>query len=367
MQTTFQQERLVDEAIRATFEAATLDDLGRSVLPLLEQSMETSASLLYRIDAKGGLANIAGTQVLANYEYMGEYRGYDPMQKVMHGVNPWICHGSRYPEWQEMKRSPVYEFSLLQGIDDYFFLRLSETAHDAPGMVGILLARPKGRDFGEGEEFLMAKVLPSIKAVVRRALRWEEHLRTRPYVETMLEVAGPPKVAMDFDGALLWASEEAISAIGLDRGGKRSLPEVLIQAARRFRRLYAKSLDAASLLASVQVRPRGQALSIHADLRVIQTRNGAPFVVAELEVPGISPRVKKAAANYRLSAAETEVLHWLARGLADREIGKKLFVSHATIRSHVGQILAKLGVHSRVQAALLGNGLKPDETDDEAD
>ncbi|HKY62642.1 MAG TPA: LuxR C-terminal-related transcriptional regulator [bacterium] len=359
MQTTFQQERLVDESIRATFEAATLDDLGRSVLPLLEQSLETSASLLYRIDAEGRLVNIAGTQVLANYEYMGEHRGHDPMQKVMHGVNPWICHASRYPEFQEMKGSPVYEFSLCQGIDDYLFLRLSETAHDAPGMVGILLARPKGRDFGEGEEFLMAKTLSPLKSLTRRALRWEEFSRTRPYVETMLESAGPPKIALDFDGNLLWASEQAILAIGLDHGSRRSLPEILVQAARRFRRLYAKSLDPAPLMSNVQIRRRGQAFSIRADLRVIQTRTGTAFVVAELEVPGVSPRLKEAALNYRLSVAETEVLHWLARGLADREIGKKLFISHATVRSHVGQILAKMGVASRVQAALLANGLHP--------
>ncbi len=53
-----------------------------------------------------------------------------------------------------------------------------------------------------------------------------------------------------------------------------------------------------------------------------------------------------------LSARETEVLRELARGLANEEIGARLFISEATVRTHVSSILAKLGVSNRTQAAL---------------
>ena len=53
-----------------------------------------------------------------------------------------------------------------------------------------------------------------------------------------------------------------------------------------------------------------------------------------------------------LSPRETEVLRLLARGLGNLAIGERLFISEATVRTHVSSILAKLGVANRTQAAL---------------
>lgn len=52
-----------------------------------------------------------------------------------------------------------------------------------------------------------------------------------------------------------------------------------------------------------------------------------------------------------LSARENEVLRHLADGLTDREIAEALLISRRTVETHVGNILAKLGVQSRAQAA----------------
>lgn len=51
-----------------------------------------------------------------------------------------------------------------------------------------------------------------------------------------------------------------------------------------------------------------------------------------------------------LSPREQEVLSLLARGMSNREIGRKLFVSETTAKFHVGNILRKLGVSSRAEA-----------------
>lgn len=53
-----------------------------------------------------------------------------------------------------------------------------------------------------------------------------------------------------------------------------------------------------------------------------------------------------------LSGRETDVLRLVAHGLGNEEIGKRLFISEATVRTHVSNILAKLGVVNRTQAAL---------------
>jgi DNA-binding NarL/FixJ family response regulator len=53
-----------------------------------------------------------------------------------------------------------------------------------------------------------------------------------------------------------------------------------------------------------------------------------------------------------LTDREAEVLRSMARGLANQEIAEKLFVSEATVKTHVAHILDKLRVVNRVQAVI---------------
>lgn len=50
---------------------------------------------------------------------------------------------------------------------------------------------------------------------------------------------------------------------------------------------------------------------------------------------------------------EREVLALVAQGRANQQIATDLAISERTARTHVSSILAKLGLHSRTQAALL--------------
>jgi NarL family two-component system response regulator LiaR len=59
---------------------------------------------------------------------------------------------------------------------------------------------------------------------------------------------------------------------------------------------------------------------------------------------------RTAAPGHDLTAREGEVLAWMAKGLSNTEIADQLVVSPVTVKFHVSNILAKLGVSSRTEA-----------------
>ncbi|MFI2640721.1 ATP-binding protein [Streptomyces sp. NPDC018610] len=63
------------------------------------------------------------------------------------------------------------------------------------------------------------------------------------------------------------------------------------------------------------------------------------------------PRAATQANPYRLTNREMDVLKLLNEGLSDAEIAARLYISPKTAGHHVGAVLAKLGVHSRHEAA----------------
>lgn len=64
----------------------------------------------------------------------------------------------------------------------------------------------------------------------------------------------------------------------------------------------------------------------------------------------IAERLAERMGGQDLTEREMEVLREVAGGLSNKEIGNKLFISEATVKTHLNNILSKMGVADRTQA-----------------
>ena len=79
-------------------------------------------------------------------------------------------------------------------------------------------------------------------------------------------------------------------------------------------------------------------------------RRLAAHVIRTLSAGGRAPTASGDAFE-SLSSREEEVLQLLSRGLTDREIAEALTISPRTVETHVSNLLHKLGVRNRAEAA----------------
>jgi len=68
---------------------------------------------------------------------------------------------------------------------------------------------------------------------------------------------------------------------------------------------------------------------------------------------GPAPGAERPAALAELTQRELEVLRLVARGLANREIASALFLSEATVKTHLANLMRKLELRDRVQVVVL--------------
>ncbi|MEA2271927.1 MAG: hypothetical protein QOI98_635 [Solirubrobacteraceae bacterium] len=119
------------------------------------------------------------------------------------------------------------------------------------------------------------------------------------------------------------------------------LAEALL--ARRRGREGADALGAAHTAAELLgAAPLARELTLLARRARVELSNGGPPEPAEEDDPG---------AQFGLTRREREVLRLVSEGHTNREIAQALFVTEKTAGAHVSNILAKLGVRSRLEAA----------------
>jgi two-component system NarL family response regulator len=69
--------------------------------------------------------------------------------------------------------------------------------------------------------------------------------------------------------------------------------------------------------------------------------------------PAVAERLAERAAFQALTARELEILALIARGLSNKDVARVLAANEFTVKAHVRNILAKLGVKTRTEGAIL--------------
>lgn len=101
-----------------------------------------------------------------------------------------------------------------------------------------------------------------------------------------------------------------------------------------------KDAPAQDLIGAIHTLARGEAMLAPAvTKRVIELFAATPVPTAPAELELLSTR-------------ELEVLGLLAKGMSNAEMAGHLFVSEATVKTHVSSVLSKLGLRDRVQAVI---------------
>ncbi len=107
----------------------------------------------------------------------------------------------------------------------------------------------------------------------------------------------------------------------------------------------------------------GEAMAIHMVRDVSQRRRSERLAQATIDtvnqfVPEEAAAVHEAAPHPTpdpsLTGREIEVLRLLADGMGTQVLAETLGLSEATVRNHIQRLLAKLGVHSRLEAVVYG-------------
>ncbi|MFB7422615.1 MULTISPECIES: response regulator [Streptomyces] len=109
-----------------------------------------------------------------------------------------------------------------------------------------------------------------------------------------------------------------------------------------------KNAEARELIEAVRTVARGEGLIAPAVTR----RLIAEFATESRPAPRADPSVLEP-----LTPREREVLSALGSGLSNAEIAVRLDMAEATVKTHVSKVLGKLGLRSRVQAAVLAQEL----------
>jgi len=292
------------------------EPVARETLLVVDDSPESLGFLTDALEADGRTVLVApsGTAALRIVERVTP--DLILMDAVMPGMDGFeVCQ--RLKSMRELAHVPVI-----------FMTGLTETEH-------IVHALNSG-----GVDYLTKPIdIDELRARIRVHLA---NARSAQSARVALDAAGRHLLAVSAAGAVLWATPQAARLFG--NGDEASLVNLAGRVSA-----WAERAGGMSPLA-------GQSLDLPVAGAVLQlTGLGAvgpdEYLFRLAATPADHPEKLRRA--FGLTTRESEVLLWIARGKANRDIAEILGMSPRTVNKHLEQIYTKLGVENRASAAIV--------------
>ena len=293
----------------------------RDIVLVVDDSPETLSLLTDALEAAGAtvLVAVEGANALALVERI------TPDVILMDAIMPGM---DGFETCRELKRNKA-----VAHVPVIFMTGLSETEQIV-----------KGLEAG-GVDYVTKPISPD--ELIARIRVHLANARQTHSARAALDASGRFLLSATKEGRVLWSTPQATSlltAISISAPGDSFL---LPDGVRRWldgRRGEATEPDAIDL--SVEGSPRRLRLSYVGQIGPDE------LLLRIVEDEGVRPeQVLKVKLN--LTVREAEVLMWLARGKANRDIGEILGLSPRTVNKHLEQIYSKIGVENRAAATAL--------------
>ncbi len=211
-----------------------------------------------------------------------------------------------------------------------------------------------------GVDYIVKPIDPG--EMIARITNHVANARLIASARTVIDATDAAVVAIDDTGAVSWRTPRADA--DLSEALRRDDAVVHL----------VSSDDFQSWLRAIRLKPVSETNALKID-RVGTTgarleikpigRSSFNEILCRITVMHDTDPVRRLEHLFTLSRREAEVLLWITRGKANRDIADLLEISLRTVTKHVEQILIKLGVENRTAAAVLaittGNGV-PDES-----
>lgn len=279
-------------------------------------------------------------------DYFAEYVGECPLHKLKDKVQGSVVPTTALFGLRRLEKTRVYnELWRPWGFDHHVALRFDDP-RAGPGLeaLGVMVNRDQRRgEYSLRELEFLRGLVPSLRNAMRRAGK-QDQLREKVNLLEALFGAGAgtdAKLVIDARGELVHAhippgAEEIVELLRQPRHPVRLATIRLIRA---------KTDEAFELEHHLQL-PGGDRW--RASLQLISP----PSVGRSLVIITVSRTAVPIAAAWGLTRSERAVLEQLVSGQTNSEIGRRLFISPETVRTHLTRIYKKLGARSRLEAVV---------------
>jgi DNA-binding CsgD family transcriptional regulator len=341
--------RQVVEVARTAASAGSPDEIAATMLPAVARAFDSPLVAWYRVEPNGLSGRVAPGMPDPFPSYSG-VAAADPYQEIKRRLNPRVAVVSDLVDSSAWRRSSVLnEYYPTFEAARHLVARVNDVPFGQPGVCAMVLCRSARQPgWGSADVELLEQLLPVVREAARRT--WEGR-----WAQQMADILGGVLghndcgaiAVFDAEARLVWMSPKARGLLVGHLGKRWVLPDPFLLAVRRVGMLAGERIPRSIAL---DVGPLDGG-SLRASLRLSRLPDESRwFVVAQFEAAVAT--AADVADRFGLTRAELAVACELLGGRSNPEIGRRLFVSRDTVRTHLRHIFQKLGVSSRVEAIL---------------